>query len=268
MMTTVKTVHIASRDNPLFKSLRKLVQTPSAYRKLGKIWIEGDHLCRAALSQGVRPSVAVFSQNLWQQGIPQEWRAGLTHIHVLDDALFAQISPLESAGQMGYVLNVASLQQTQAIQPHANTVILDCIQDAGNVGSILRTASAMGFKQILAVKGTAALWSPKVLRAGMGAHFALQLFEDCTVQSMNSLRVPLLVTHLQGQTLLHQAMLPSPCAWIFGHEGRGVDSHWVQCASQVVRIAQPGGEESLNVAAAAAICLFASVSQPSNSVPV
>ena len=136
--------------------------------------------------------------------------------------------------------------------------MLDRVQDAGNVGSILRTASAMGFRQILALKGTAALWSPKVLRAGMGAHFGLQLHEGLSLDDLDALQVPLLVTHLQGAQLLHEAALPRPCAWVMGHEGQGVQQGLVDRASLLLRIAQPGGEESLNVASAAAICLYAS----------
>lgn len=253
---------ITSRDNALFKSVRKLAHEPAAYRKLGQLWLEGDHLCRAALERGLQPQAALFSHSLWAHSA-STWQAllpNLVRIHVLNDALFAQLSTLPSAAQMGFVLDATALPQAStAMNPAANTVILDRIQDAGNVGSILRSASALGFKQILALQGTAALWSPKVLRAGMGAHFALRLFENANLNEVQQLQVPLLVTHLQGQHLLHQVALPSPCAWVFGHEGQGVDSRLVQQAQLLVRIAQPGGEESLNVAAAAAICLHASV---------
>ncbi|MBP8794171.1 MAG: RNA methyltransferase [Brachymonas sp.] len=263
-MKTPSVVHIASRDNPLFKNLRRLIHEPNAYRKQGKIWLEGDHLCRAALERGVQPEAAVFSRGLWEQGVAQGWHAGLRRVHVLEDALFGQLSPLESAAQMGYVLDAAAMLQHRGnVDATANTVILDRIQDAGNVGSILRSASALGFKQVLALQGTAALWSPKVLRAGMGAHFGLYLFEGCTLHDVDHLRVPLLVTHLQGSDLLHRVTLPTPSAWVFGHEGQGVDSDLVQRAAQLVRIDQPGGEESLNVAAAAAICLHASATSQS-----
>ena len=256
-----KVLHITSRDNALFKSLRKLAHEPAAYRKLGQLWLEGDHLCQAALQRGLQPQAALFSHSLWARSAAtwQPLLPSLPRIHVLDNALFAQLSTLPSAAQMGFVLDVAALLQANTgMDPTANTVILDRIQDAGNVGSILRSASALGFKQVLALQGTAALWSPKVLRAGMGAHFALHLFESATLNEVGQLQVPLLVTHLQGQHLLHQAALPSPCAWVFGHEGQGVASALVQQANLMVRIAQPGGEESLNVAAAAAICLHAS----------
>ena len=136
------------------------------------------------------------------------------------------------------------------------------MQDAGNVGSILRSAAAFGFKQIIALTGTAALWSPKVLRAGMGAHFGLQLMESAHVDDLSALTVPLVVTSShQGdflQNLMQKQGLPNPCAWVLGHEGQGVRTEVIAAAAVSVRIGQPGGEESLNVAAAAAICLHAS----------
>ena len=156
---------------------------------------------------------------------------------------------------MGYIL---PWQADTAILPEAPTVVLDRVQDAGNVGSILRSASAFGFKQIIAMKGTAALWSQKVLRAGMGAHFALHLVEGVGPEALQQLKVPLLVTSSHRGGLIHASTLPWPCAWAMGHEGQGVGEAVEALAAQHVRIAQPGGEESLNVGAAAAICLHAS----------
>ncbi|HAL37063.1 MAG TPA: rRNA methyltransferase, partial [Polaromonas sp.] len=138
------------------------------------------------------------------------------------------------------------------------SVILDRVQDAGNVGSILRSAAAFGFSQIIALKGTAALWSPKVLRAGMGAHFALRLVEGVEPSALAGLTVPIVVTSSHHGRFLHQQKLPMPCAWAMGHEGQGISDELMARASLKVRIDQPGGEESLNVAAAAAICLHAS----------
>jgi TrmH family RNA methyltransferase len=138
------------------------------------------------------------------------------------------------------------------------SVVLDRLQDAGNVGSILRSAAAMGFGQVLAIKGTAALWSPKVLRSGMGAHFSLNLVEGLSHNEIAAIGLPLLVTSSHEGDFLHRAELPWPCAWVLGHEGQGVAAALAKLAARSVRIAQPGGEESLNVAAAAAICLHAS----------
>ena len=245
---------ISSRDNPLLKELRKLAQDSTAYRKAGRFWVEGDHLCRAALARGWRPAVAVFSESFWASAPEQLAQAAIKTV-VTPDSLYVGISGLESPAGMGYVFD---LPHEAAVQSGVAAVILDRVQDAGNVGSILRSASAFGFRQVVALKGTAALWSPKVLRAGMGAHFALQLVEGAELTDLDALGLPLLVTSShQGELIQHQR-LPWPCAWALGHEGQGVRDELMVRAALSVRIGQPGGEESLNVAAAAAICLHAS----------
>lgn len=245
---------ITSRDNPLLKRLRLLAQDSTAYRKQGQVWLEGDHLCRALLARGLRPAVAVFTDRFWDQA-GGELRQAAEKTHTVSDALMAGISGLESHAGVGFLWD---LPQVSAPQPGLPTVVLDRLQDAGNVGSILRSAAAFGFRQVLALKGTAALWSPKVVRAGMGAHFPLRLVESLSVDALSDLKVPLIVTSSHQGDFLHQARLPWPCAWVLGHEGQGVSSALEAMAGQSVRIAQPGGEESLNVAAAAAICLHAS----------
>ena len=253
-MTSSSVTAIHSRDNAFVKDLRRLAQDTTAYRKQGRVWLEGDHLCRAALARGLRASVAVFSESFWPQAQVEYARAATKFI-VLADALFADVSGLESPAAMGFILD---LPAPAPLRPDAATVVLDRVQDAGNVGSILRSASAFGFRQVAAIKGSAALWSPKVLRAGMGAHFALDLIEGLALDDLAALQVPLLVTSSHAGEFLHRAALPWPCAWVMGHEGQGVSPALEDRASLRIRIAQPGGEESLNVAAAAAICLHAS----------
>lgn len=253
-MTSSSVIAIHSRDNTFVKDLRRLAQDTTAYRKQGRVWLEGDHLCRAALTRGLRASVAVFSESFWPLARDEYAQSAIKNI-VLADALFADISGLESPARMGFILD---LPTSAALRPDAATVVLDRVQDAGNVGSILRSASAFGFRQVVAIKGSAALWSPKVLRAGMGAHFALDLIEGVGLEDVQALKVPLLVTSSHAGDYLHCAALPWPCAWVMGHEGQGVSSALEERAAQRIRIAQPGGEESLNVAAAAAICLHAS----------
>jgi TrmH family RNA methyltransferase len=155
-----------------------------------------------------------------------------------------------------------ALPAAPKVQGDSATVVLDRLQDAGNVGAILRSAAALGFAQVLALRGTAALWSPKVLRAGMGAHLALRLVEGLQPEDLQALSIPLLATSSHQGPFLHELSgskrLPHPAAWLFGHEGQGVSAPLLAQASLTVRIAQPGGQESLNVAAAAAICLHAS----------
>ena len=253
-LTPASITHIKSRDNAFVKELRRLAHEPTAYRKQGRVWLEGDHLCRAALARGQVPAMAVFSESFWPLAHTQYAQTAIKII-VMSDALFAGISGLESPANMGFVVDLPAVPLPE---PGMSAVVLDRVQDAGNVGSILRSAAAFGFGQVLALKGTAALWSPKVLRAGMGAHFGLRLVESLQPEALDALQLPLIVTSShQGELVQHQR-LPWPCAWALGHEGQGVCEAVAARAALSVRIGQPGGEESLNVAAAAAICLHAS----------
>jgi TrmH family RNA methyltransferase len=253
-MSMQQPIHITARDNPLLKELRKLSQDSTAYRKTGRFWVEGDHLCRAASLRGSRPSIAVFAEAAWPL-FAAEFGTSAAKTVLVPDALFDGISGLESPSRLGFVFD---LPANAVLQPGLASVILDRVQDAGNVGSILRSAAAFGFQQVIALKGTAALWSPKVLRAGMGAHFVLRLVESVEPAALDDLAMPIIVTSSHQGELIHRQSLPWPCAWALGHEGQGVGDELMARAALSVRIAQPGGEESLNVAAAAAICLHAS----------
>jgi TrmH family RNA methyltransferase len=172
----------------------------------------------------------------------------------LPDALFAELSDLPSPGGIGLLLTVPL---PTAADPKVASVVLDRVQDAGNVGSTLRSAAAFGAHQVLALPGTAALWSPKVLRAGMGAHFGLRLHEGgAAVAALDALLVPLVAASSHAHQTIREAQLPDPAAWVFGHEGQGVDAALLARCALRLRIPQPGGQESLNVAAAAAVCLY------------
>ena len=247
---------ITSRDNPLIKELRRLAQDGAAYRKTGRVWVEGEHLCEAALLKGWKPEIIVFLDHFRHlAGI--EYAQGAIKSIVIAEALMKEISTLESPPPMGFVM---SLPQDIAVQPALRTVVLDRLQDPGNAGSILRSAAAFGFDQIVALKGTVALWSPKVLRAGMGAHFSLRLVEGAAFDDVRAMQAPLAVTSSHAGDLLH--VIPqervAQLNWALGHEGQGVSAELEALAKAKVCIAQPGGEESLNVAAAAAILLYAS----------
>ena len=255
-MTTPTVQHITSRDNAFVKDLRRLAQDNTAYRKQGRVWAEGDHLYQAAMARGFQPAIGVFSESFWPIAIATvEYAQAAVKNIVVPDAAFKDISGLESPTRMGFVFD---LPVAGVVHAQVASVILDRVQDAGNVGSILRSASAFGFKQIIALKGTAALWSPKVLRAGMGAHWGLTLLEGMEIGALDALQVPIVVTSSHQGEPIQNLKVPQPCAWVLGHEGQGVCAALMACASHFARIGQPGGEESLNVAAAAAICLHAS----------
>lgn len=247
-------VQVSSRDNPLLMRLRKLTRTPGEYRKLGAVWLEGEHLCSALRQRGRQATQALISDSAWQQPALRDLAAWAPSVLRVADSLFASVSHLASPAGIGFVMDSPP---TQTVRPGVATVVLDRVQDAGNVGSILRSAAALGFPQVVAMTGSAALWSPKVLRAGMGAHFALDLVECVGLAEIEALGLPLLAGSSHAAAALDDAAIPFPCAWLFGHEGQGVAPALLDRCRQTLRIPQPGGEESLNVAAAAAICLYA-----------
>jgi TrmH family RNA methyltransferase len=246
--------YVSSRDNPLIKEMKRLAHDTVAYRKNERFWIEGDHLCDAAIKQGLIPRIAVFSEEYWSLCQDRYKSIAIKNI-VINTALYQEISTLDSPSKMGFVMD---LPKGEPFQKGVPSVILDRLQDAGNVGSILRSAAAFGFRQVIALKGTAALWAPKVLRAGMGAHFGLHLHEALDLQDLEEMQLPFVVTSSHQGQLIQHLRLPNPCAWVLGHEGQGVCPELIERAAMQVRIGQPGGEESLNVAAAAAICLHLS----------
>lgn len=263
---------VTSLENALVKRVRQLLRDGSAYRTLGLVWLEGDHLCRAAHAAGWRARALIWSQ----EGLEKvDKRLSSADRHALDelqraaeqevifsDKVLRSVTALDSlpavCGLFTGPATNSSGADSGGVRPGIPTVILDRLQDPGNIGSIIRSAAALGFKQLITMKGTAALWAPKVLRAGMGAHFALHLLEAYECSELDALRLPMLVTSSHGGDWLHDARLPSPCAWVFGHEGQGVSEVLMARAEASIRIVQPGGEESFNVAAAAAICLHAS----------
>jgi TrmH family RNA methyltransferase len=236
-----------------------LAHEPGAYRALGQVWVEGEHLCEALFMRGWSAETAVLSDS--GAGVPRLLALAVRARQTVrvPDALYTRFSGLPAPAGIGML--VTWQPNTQPLQA-VPSVVLDRLQDAGNVGSVLRSASALGFKQVLALKGTAGLWSPKVLRAGMGAQFGLTLhegLEEAALDMLAALPLPLVAASPHAAQTLGRSPLPWPCAWVFGHEGQGLAAALrVRCASEV-SIPQPGGEESLNVAAAAAVCLYESV---------
>lgn len=249
---------VTSRENPLLVRLRKLATDPAGYRKFGEFWVEGEHLCSAFALRGGAAAQAVISEEGWQAPALRALASTAVAVAVVPAGLMAGLSTLESPAPLGFALPWSG---PGALDTAAPSVVLDRLQDAGNVGNILRSAAAFGFSQVVALKGTAALWSPKVLRAGMGAHFGLRLVEIASEAALAELRVPLLATSSHAGRAIHEAPLPWPCAWVMGHEGQGVSAALVRRCAETLRIPQPGGEESLNVAAAAAVCLYESARQ-------
>jgi TrmH family RNA methyltransferase len=256
----IEPVDLSSRDNPLLQRVRKLLADGAAYRKQGVVWLEGDHLLRARLQRGQPLQQVLITASGWQQPALRALALRGERVARLPDALMRSVSGLESPPAIGALV---ALPPMPSIEPQAASVVLDRLQDAGNVGSILRSAGAFGVRQVLALKGTVALWSPKVVRAGMGAHFGLRLVEGLGADDLQALRVPLIATSSHAPQSIAEARLPAQAAWVLGHEGQGVQDALVGRCALTLRIPQPGGEESLNVAAAAAVCFYEAARQAS-----
>ena len=271
MSTVVQS--ITSRDNELVQRVRRLLSRPGGYRAAGQVWLEGDHLCRAWLDHGRAVLHAVIEQGAWDSR-PDLRSLALraARVAVVPSGLMKSMSGLETPGPLGMLValrppdaesDAESDTESPAPDPvepgvavGVPTVVFDRLQDPGNAGSILRSAAALGVRQVLALEGTVALWSPKVLRAAMGAHFGLHIVEGLDVPALAPIAGQLVVTDSHEAQSLHEVALPDGVAWVFGHEGAGVATPLRALAPMRVRIPQPGGQESLNVAAAAAICLY------------
>ena len=248
---------ITSRDNPLYKRLKALAASTHQQKKGGQALLEGFHLASAYLDVAGQPETCVVTEGALRHDEAQAIvaRIDAERVVVLPDALFGQLSSVVHG--VGMLLVVRKLAASLPERVEATCVVLDGVQDAGNVGSILRSAAAAGIKHVVCAPGTAYAWSSKVLRSGMGAHFLLDIYEDIEAATLiERLAVPAAITDSHGPQALYDCDLTGPIAWVFGNEGAGVSAPWRAAVEHRLTIPQPGGMESLNVAAAAAICLF------------
>jgi TrmH family RNA methyltransferase len=255
---------IRSRENPRFKTLRLLAVSTRARRKAGLALLDGMHLIAAYRASGGVPEQLVLSES----GAANAEAAGLAAgasgqgVLVLADSLFNDIAQV--ATPTGIVALIRTPDPGPLPLAIERCVMLESIQDAGNLGSILRSAAAAGINTVLLSRGCAFAWSSKVLRAGMGAHFSLDIFDNADLPAaVRRLSGRLICAGSHAQKSVYQADLRGPLAWVFGNEGAGVSPELSAAAAEALRIPMPGGTESLNVAAAAAICLFEQVRQRS-----
>lgn len=248
--------HVNSRDNPSFKALKRLAQSGRERRKSGRTLLDGAHLIQA-YEETLGPVAQLIANDAACQQ-PEvvaliEGRDGL----ILAESLFRDIASVETPSG---IMAVVPIPTQPACDCAVDTVLLDGVQDPGNVGTLLRTAAAAGFRQVLLSSDCAGVWSPKVLRAGQGAHFALSLLEDADLPAfLKAFQGTAAVTQLHDAISLFEAPLRGTMAWVFGTEGQGVRPEVAKAARLRIKIPMPGVAESLNVAAAAAVCLFETV---------
>lgn len=259
---------ISSRDNALYKELKQLATNAQARRKSGRSLLDGVHLAEAYLQQSGKPELCVVAESAIYHAevatILAQCEAEGCQCISLPDPLYQALSQVENG--VGLLLLIATPQPQAPEVLTTSAVLLDGLQDPGNLGSILRSAAAAGIRQVFCSGGTAAAWSPKVLRAGMGAHFLLDVFENADLLSLcKSSKIPVLATSSYAQETIYQIDLTQEVAWLFGHEGQGVADDLMEAAGVKVVIPHLGHMESLNVAAAAAVCFFEQARQKQSS---
>lgn len=253
---------IASRDNPAFKAMAKLVASAAERRRRGASVLDGAHLLAAFLDSGRTPGELMVNR----AGLEDAQIAGLVErsqparVTLLADSLFASLSTVESPTG---ILAAVPTPAPGAVPDDASLVLaLEDIQDPGNVGTLLRSAAAAGAAHVLLSPRCAFAWSPKVLRAGMGAHFALNVVEGADLAAfLARFRGTSVALAGKGERSLYELDLHGPLALMVGNEGAGLTRELLAAASVRARIPLAGPVESLNAGIAGSIALFEAVRQ-------
>jgi RNA methyltransferase, TrmH family len=253
---------VTSSDNPRYKELRRLVQSSHARKKSGLSVLDGPHLVAAYCKHHGAPQHIVISPAGMKNPEIRELAdsAAGTDVLLLADSLFRQVSPVETPTG---ILAVVQTPRPQPIPRDMDAcVMLEDVQDPGNLGSILRTCAAAGLAHVLLSIGSVHAWSPRVLRAGMGAHFAVSIYEQVDLlAAARVFRGKRVATRLGAQESVFDTDLAGKTALLFGNEGSGLSPGLLETADVVVSVPMRGAMESLNIAAAAAICVFERVRQ-------
>lgn len=255
---------LTSKDNPQYRELKQLASSSAARRKSGQAILDGVHLCQSYLEHIGAPVVCVVSETSQHHpevgAIIRECEMRNGKCLLLTNSLFRPFSQVENGIDIVFLISKPAEDGLPILTTTA--VLLDRIQDPGNLGSILRSAAAAGITQVFCSPGTASAWSPRVLRAGMGAHFQLKVFEDVSLENViGTSRIPVIATTPYTDRTIYDYDLHSPVAWLLGHEGQGVEETLLKLASDRALIPHLGNMESLNVAACAAVCFFEQVRQ-------
>ena len=245
---------ISSPSNPQVKRWRELATVAKTRRAEGLVWIEGEHLLAEAQEAGWKIDTIISLEQPAPLAVPAR------HQVLVNSTVMAAISQLESPSKIVALLTMPALPSNGVIDHDA--LIIDGVQDPGNIGTLLRCAWAFGVGTVILTLGSASAWSLKALRAGQGAQFWMNIQEGIRTEDIASrLQVPLIATSLQEAVTLTQMDLRAPVAWVLGHEGQGVSQQLLDLAKYRVGIPMPGKAQSLNVAAACAICLYETMRQ-------
>lgn len=254
---------ITSAQNEQLKHLAKLLSQAKSRREHGQTVLEGVHLLQTYLQTGRLPQQVYVPESKMAQAEVTALLAQLPEASVtlVSNAALSKITSLTEAEEMMALIDIP---QPDALPQHGDCVVLECVQDPGNVGTILRSAAAAGVGHMILSNDSADVWSPKVLRAGMGAHFLLNVHSridlgQWRVRYTDKIWATALTDN--NNHSLYALDLRTPAAWVFGNEGSGVSKALLAEVSGTVKIPMQGATESLNVAMAATVCLFEQMRQ-------
>lgn len=250
---------INSLQNERVKRAHALMTSAKARRKADQIAIEGARLIRDALRSGCQPDFILYDPDAVQ----------IDSI-IPDTVITAMALPASAA----VIRHIAATETPQGVigvfptptpalpQPLDRVLVLDAIGDPGNLGTLLRSARAAGVQAVLLAPGCADAWSPKALRAGMGAHFALPALEaSWTRIALLCSGLHIRLADMTGDAAYDQADWRSPWALIVGSEAHGASEQAEALARQRVYIPMEQDAESLNAAIAASVILFEAARQ-------
>ncbi|BAP88670.1 RNA methyltransferase, TrmH family [Burkholderiales bacterium GJ-E10] len=260
-------IEITSESNPSYRRWLRVATAPRAVREFGQALAEGLHLAQAARDAGF-PVDAILLRRGAAQGAVAAMVQDLLRARAasggsplpcyeIAPALYDRIAPVERGAGLTLLVPVPRPERLHAADE--DLLYLDGVQDPGNAGTLLRTAAAAGIRHVLASANTAGLWAPKVLRSGMGAHFRIAIHEHVAAHDLPAmLRGEWIAAVAHGAATLWETDLPAggPVGWILGGEGAGITAESLAVCARRVCIPTSGSVESLNVAAAAAVCLF------------
>lgn len=264
-MTNITHDHITSTKNQHVQRIRELLAKRANRESTGLYVIEGVRLCEEAVNSGVRPELTLYSENCSPRGLELMRHAQTLGSRVISVAESVLNSISETETSQGILMVVPA--SPRALPAEVNFVlVLDQLRDPGNVGTILRTACASGVQAVFCTPGSVDPYSPKVVRAAMGAHFRLPILtqpwneiRDYCARQKPPLRA--ILAESGAGSSLWELNLMSPLALVIGGEADGASAEVKASVDELVTIPMPGGFESLNAAAAASILLFEVVRQ-------
>jgi TrmH family RNA methyltransferase len=247
---------IRSRENARVKRWAKLARDSRLRREERRALVEGPHLVAEALRARIEPVALLVSESALAQKEIQDLLQKREHV-LLSDAVFRAIADAESP--QGIAAEIA----LPGLEAKGDWIFLEGVQDPSNVGAIIRTAAAFGVGAVALDRGCADAWSPKTLRAGMGGHFKTAIRQVPSLEEeLGKFAGTLVCTVSHGGRGLREAKLEGRLGWIFGAEGRGLSAALLQRVNLKLTVPMAAGNDSLNVAAAAAICLYEAFSRP------